>query len=369
MLRRQSRLLPGLLFALLLSGAASSCAGPGPEGAMPAEEDWHLLPADFTKDYFFLPIQLKGEEARTLWFLFDTGSNVNLVDADSLAAVSSWTPNQGKRVNLSDATCGPMTIDNLSLRVRNLEHLKAALHHPFDGILGYGALADMLVQLDYPAGQMKVTPGILPKPDHQVIFPLDRENRPFVRIEFGGKARRLLLDSGSSSGFEFREGSGLDWEQDPIVVGTGMAIDGLEWNHAGRLAGEHPFLSQRFARPVVFLTKDTELVGTKVLREFTLIFDQATDRLYAQASQSSAQPAEDLLAYAVFFTPTPEGRRAIGIHPGSQAEADGWQIDDLLLMPEKSREEVEPGDWRDVRRGAEALRLPLRKEVLLSAGN
>ena len=364
---RQSRLLPACLFALILCTTALSCAGPEPEGAMPASEDWHLLPADFAKDFFFLPIQLEGDEARTLWFLYDTGSNVNLVDADSLAAVSSWEPSMGKRVNVAEATCGPMTLRKLSMRVQSLDHIQAALQHPIDGILGYGALEDVLVQLDYPGEQMKIVEGILPKPDGQLVFSLEHENRPFLTTEFGGRRRSFLLDSGSSSGFEIREGRGLDWEQEPAIVGTGMAINGLEWNHAGRMQGAHPFLSQIFVSPIAFLTKDTQLVGTKTLRHFVLIFDQGTNRLYAKPAQESSVEPQALMGYAIFLEPTTNGRKVIGVKAGSQAEADGWLIGDYFAVPEKSREEVEPepGALIDVERGEQKLQLPLQEEALI----
>lgn len=365
MLRRQSRLLPGLLGTFLLCAFGLSCAGPEPEGRMPASEEWHLLPADFVGDYFFLPLQLEDEEERTLWFLFDTGSNVNIVDTDSLAAVSSWEPGTSNRVNVKMATCGPMTLRGLSLRVRSLAHLKAALQHPFDGILGYDALEDVLVQLDYPAEQMKIVQGTLPRPDHQLVFPLERADRPFVDLEFGGRSRNLLLDSGSASGFEIREGSGLPWAQEPTIIGTGMAIDGLEWNRAGRLAGEHPFLSQTFAGPIAFLTEDTQLIGTKILRHFVLIFDQGANRLYAKPAQETPVEPEALMGYAIFMEPTENGRRVLAVQAGSQAEADGWQVGDFFSVPEKSREEEEPAEWREVRRGEEVLRLPLQKEALI----
>jgi len=358
-------MLPRFLGALILSGFALSCAGPEPEGAMPANEDWHLLPADFAKDFFFLPIQLDGEESRTLWFLFDTGANVNLVDADSLAAVSSWEPGMSNRVNVAEATCGPMTLRKLSMRVQSLDHLQAAVQHPLDGILGYGALEDVLVQLDYPGEQMKIVQGILPKPDGHRVFPLKRADRPFLTMDFGGARRNLLLDSGSSSGFEIREGRGLDWEYEAAIVGTGMAIGGLEWNYAGRMKGTHPFLSQSFISPVAFLTQDEQLVGTQILRHFTLIFDQRTDRLFAKPAQESPVEPEALMGYAIFLEPTTHGRRVIGVKAGSQAEADGWLVGDYFAVPEKSREEAEPETMFDVERGEERLRLPLLKEALI----
>jgi hypothetical protein len=322
--------LPIRLLCALTVALAASCSSPGPAGRMPAEGEWIELPADYRGHYFMLPIRFDGEEERTLWFLYDTGANISVVDADSLAAVSSWEPAQGASVDLVDLSCGPLDIRRMPVQVLQLDHLQHAVGRDFDGILGYGAFADFLVQLDYPKQRMRVATGVLPRPDGERSFPLARADRPWVAMELPQGPRMMLIDSGSTAGFELDSPRGIRWLQEPRPVGAGMGIHGLEVNRAGRLDGEVGFLGARYDRPVLFLD-DTDLVGTAVLHRYSLIFDQRTRRVVLDVEPPAEVAPTALRGIGALFRPTAEGKVVTEVFPDSAAALVGLQVDDLVL--------------------------------------
>ena len=330
-----SLLLRGCARALLLAvlvllvGACSNAprtevaALDGPEVVLPTES-W--------RRYFLLPVALGGDPDRTLWFLFDTGANVTLIDPEALQAVSDWRGGSGQRVNLVDAHCGPLHFRRLPARTRDLDHLSRALGYQLDGILGYPAFADLLLTLDYGAEELRVAQGRLGPVDEQTVFALHNSGnrRPWVHVDFDGARRTLLLDSGSAGGFQARSGRGMDWSTAPRPVSVSMGIRGPDFQHIGRLDGPARVFGLDFVDPAVEATEDTELFGTRVLRHFVLTFDQRGRRVRVERVTEGPVAAEAVRGTGVLAVPRSDGLEVIGLTPGSPAVSAGLEVGDRI---------------------------------------
>jgi hypothetical protein len=291
------------------------------------------------RDYFIVPIALDGREDRVLWMLYDTGASITIIDGESLQAVSDWKPSQGTSVKLVHATCGPAKISHLSARVRDLDHISDALGFPIDGILGYSTFSGTLLTLDYPAGEMRVRKGELPKADGRTIFPITRKERrrPFIEMELGGREEEVLIDSGSGSGFVLEDRRGREFLDPPVALSMMMGINGPRAEKTGRLNGEAELFGRSFVMPAVRLTEGTELLGTQVLRHFSLTFDIENRRVQVLgARDDDGQPMPPVLpsglwTSGVLKSATATGHKIRGLLPDSPAAKAGLKKGDLVV--------------------------------------
>lgn len=359
-----AKLLPSTLLGI---GLLLSCSNPGPQGTLPAADAWITLPADYEGDYFFLPMQLDGREDRILWFLYDTGASYTVVDPESLGRVTEWGPSQGTRVRLPALHCGDAVLTKVSARVKDLDHLRNAVGRDFDGILGYRAFQDVLLNLDYPNARIRIAEGILPRSDGASVHRILGKGRPYVDSEIGGREYRLLIDSGSGSGFKVRDRRHLDWAYEPTPVGSSMGIDGLNLQRAGRLDGSAWFLGVEYVDPVLRLVEDTELIGTEILGDFSLIFDQRHKRLHIAPAVGLQVPPEALRGTGAIFTPTEEGMEVLQVLHGSAAERAGLKVGDHVLEVSFMHRDADPDSPRDfhVRRGGQHLQMRVEMSDLV----
>lgn len=338
MIARPSFLLAAC--ALLLSCAHTPALESPPQAqqsAVAAVEQ--QIPAILVRDYFIVPIALDGREDRVLWMLYDTGASITVIDGESLQAVSDWKPSQGKSVNLVSATCGPAKMSNVSARVRDLDHISDALGFRIDGILGYSTFTGTLLTLDYPAGEMRVRKGELPKADGRSIFQITRKERrrPFIEFELGGREEEVLIDSGSGSGFVLEDRRGRKFLGTPVALNMMMGINGPRAEKTGRLDGDAELFGRKFAWPAVRLTEGTELLGTQVLRHFSLTFDIANRRvqvLGARDEQGEPLPAvqpSGMWTSGVLKSATATGHSVRALLPNSPGAKAGLQKGDLVV--------------------------------------
>lgn len=241
------------------------------------------VPTEMCRGYFFLPVVLaerEGAADRTLWFLYDTGASNTYADPQSLARVTGGAYEATSRATIAEATSGPLSIRDLGVRVRDLDHLSLALGREIDGILAYDAFRDFLVTLDYGAGEIRLQPGSLPKPDRDTIFSVaGSDDRPWLRVRIGGRREHLLIDSGAASApVQVRDLDRFDTHQPPRLTHATTGIGSVTRHRSARLDGNARIGATRLVDPLVHETDDTQLIGGEVMRHFVWTFDARNAR-------------------------------------------------------------------------------------------
>jgi hypothetical protein len=166
-----------------------------------------------------------------------------------------------------------------------------------DGILGFALFRDYLLTLDYPAMQVRLARGELPAANGADILNFEIENRiPIIELAVGKIRVRAHIDSGNFvAGFILPEEivEQLEMLSQPVVVGGARSVTNrielkqVQLRDAIRIGGFE------FTQPTVtFPALSDTNVGFKVLREFTLTFDQKNQRVKFERTATSLQNRE-----------------------------------------------------------------------------
>jgi hypothetical protein len=270
------------LFALLAIPVLSSAPAPT-EAAFTGV----VLPSETCRGLFFVPVTFGEGEGTTLDLLLDTGASRTYLDSGALRRVLGRDVGGGK-ASLENARIGPFEIGTLRAYILRLHTVSLALGRNVDGLIGYPAFRDVLLTLDYPAEEIRISRGGLPRPDGREIFPYRGFRRPHLDAEVGGRRMKVLAD----------------------------AI------HLGPLT---------FEAPIVTLVGDESLVGWHVLRHFVLTFDQKQKRIRMQSHGTDPIRLASWVGMGVGIYPRSEGLEILEVFAGTSAEAAGLRTGDLIV--------------------------------------
>jgi len=203
---------------------AAGSASRGPDGA---EEK--VVPAESCRGLFIVPVRFGDAPEQTMAFALDTGASGTSVDPDSVRRVFGRDVRIGRSIGLRDGTAGPLTMNRLSARVHEMDHIARALGRDLDGILGNDTFRDLLLTLDYPAGEVRVSKGRLPEPDGLTTFrDVGRKKRPYLVVEVGGHKFRVSHNSFFQGNLGAAEQVGGDCAHAySIIQRTGDVLPGL----------------------------------------------------------------------------------------------------------------------------------------------
>ena len=173
-----------------------------------------VLPSQTCRGLFFLAVTVGPGEGTTLHFLLDTGSSWTFVDPRAIRRVLGRDAGTGK-VSFERARAGSHELGPLRARLYPMDTLERAVGRKFDGILGFPAFKNVLLTLDYPAEEVRISRGRLPRPDGRKIFAYRGFRRPHLDTEVGGQRMKILLDSGSTGRFSLVSTNRLAWSVVP----------------------------------------------------------------------------------------------------------------------------------------------------------
>jgi hypothetical protein len=242
-----------------------------------------VLPSETCQGLFFVPVTFGEGEGTTLELLLDTGASRTYLDSGALRRVLGPNAGVGK-ISLENARIGRFEIGTLQAPVLRLHTLSLALGRNVDGIIGYLAFRDVLLTLDYPAEEIRVSHGRLPRPDGREVFPYHGFRRPHLDAEVGG-----------------------------------------------RLADAIQFGPLTFEAPIVTLIGDESLVGWHVLRHFVLTFDQKQKRIRMQAHGTDPIRLASWVGMGVGIYPRSAGLEILEVFADTSAEAAGLRTGDLIV--------------------------------------
>ena len=153
-----------------------------------------------------------------------------------------------------------------------------------DGILGFALFSDYLLTLDYPAMQVRLARGALPPANGADILNLEIEDRvPIVELAIGKIKVPAHVDSGNFvAGFIMPEEivEQLQLLSQPVPVGSARSVNNRIELKQVQLRNSIRIGTFEYSQPTItFPALSDTNVGYKVLREFTLTFDQKNGRL------------------------------------------------------------------------------------------
>ena len=165
-----------------------------------------------------------------------------------------------------------------------------------DGFLGFALFTEYLLTLDYPAMQVRLARGALPKANGADILPFEIENRiPVIEVAVGKLRMKAHVDSGNFvAGFILPEEvvEQLTLLSQPVTVGHARSVTNrIEIKQAQlkdtiRIGSfQYPEATIAFPAP-----SDTN-VGFKILREFAITFDQKNKRMKFERAAPNATTA------------------------------------------------------------------------------
>ncbi|NIM02370.1 MAG: PDZ domain-containing protein [Acidobacteria bacterium] len=317
-----SRRLVALLISVWFGGIAFANAA----------ERIRVLPTERCGEFFFVQMEFAEDPERVLSMLLDTGASHTVIDPDPLERVSGTRVAIGKRARLPTLAAGEVTFSGISARVMSLDHLQIVLGKPLDGILGYPAFRKVLLTMDYPNEEVRVRIGSLPSPDGKRIFRTFKEKRrPLVKLDFGTESRLVLLDSGSFGGLLVNDSARLRTAEEPIAFDSSLRIDRVMIRSGARLAGDLRFGATTLISPTIVVGNSTDLVGARVLRHFSVTYDQKNRRvMFERATQAPIEfPSVREIGWAL--RPRKRGLEVLRVFDGLGASRAGVRPGDLVL--------------------------------------
>ena len=323
-----NRSVPFTLFTLLAAFLATASIAP----ALRATEE-KVVPTEMCRGLFLVPVTFDTDPERSLVLVLDTGAGRTSVDPDAIERVTGRRIKPGQKATLRRGEAGPLKLKRFQTRVHEMDHLARALGRHVDGILGFPTFQDLLLTLDYPAEEVRVSKGELAEPDGQRVFHDVGKRRPHLALELPEGARvPVLVDSGSTGGLDLRRTDPLEWERPPRPVAASVRYDAIRVDEAGRLARDIAYGPLVLERPVVEAIDDdaTRLAGYRILRRFVWTFDGRNRRI--RMVPDSAEPIrfDAVRGTGLTFRPRERGMEIVRVLDDTPAERTDVREGDLV---------------------------------------
>jgi hypothetical protein len=253
-----------------------------------------VAPMQFRGPMPVIEVRLNGQGPFV--FAIDTGGGMQADIDTSIATQLKLKPNgivrSGDPSGLNDRELNTAQIDSITfagVEFRNVTALVrpqriTASYPDVDGILGFALFTDYLLTLDYPAMQIRLARGNLPVANGADILSFEIENRvPVIEVAVGKWRVKAHIDSGNFvAGFILPEDlvEQLPLLSQPVTVGRARSVSNQieikqvqlrDTIHIGRF--DYPQAT------IAFPALSNTNVGFKILREFSLTFDQKNKRM------------------------------------------------------------------------------------------
>jgi hypothetical protein len=263
-------------------------------------------------------VELKLNGQGPFAFMIDTGAGMQ-ADIDTSVAERLHLQPSGKAINgdpsgENDREVATVTIDSIMIggvakgtrarrtgegvvEFRNVTAIvrphKITKDYPdVDGILGFALFSDYLLTLDYPAMQLRLERGALPPANGADVLALEIENRvPMVELAIGKIKVPAHIDSGNFvAAFILPEEivEQLQILSQPVPVGSARSVNNRIELKQVQLRSSIRLGGFEYSQPTItFPALSDTNVGYKILREFTLTFDQKNGRLKLEVPAGS----------------------------------------------------------------------------------
>jgi hypothetical protein len=278
---------------LALVSLLCGCAVQAPYAPVNTElgEDPVLLPTTLWDGYFLVEAELDGSGPYT--FMLDTGSDCMLVSpaiADRLWEQVQSVQNTVRGANgdaivvdrilsIGALKLGSARLQGFHALVMDVEPLSEALGAHIDGVLGLPLFSDCLLTLDYPSREVRLSRGALSPVDQREVLALNPGETGEITATLGEHPISFKIDSGFSREIGLPTAGNLDFVYGPRPGSEIVTITGTHRQQEGRLAGELRLGHHVFPRPRAAINGGDPKLGSRLLRHFTITFDQQNHRV------------------------------------------------------------------------------------------
>jgi hypothetical protein len=265
------------------------------------------FPFELSQGEVIVPISIQG--SRPLRFVLDSGSTRTLLDRQVAASLGLREGEEGSLQGAGKGRIPIHALQNVDLRMPGLESkgydcfavdlapVGEAVGTREDGILGFNFFARFVITLDFEAKQMTIElPGAFhPRRGFEELSLKIQDKWAFVNgtLTFPDSISvqdSFFIDSGSSDAVDHPIVKTI---QTKAATTTGV---GLGTPVQGALAVATSFQIGRFIvrGPIVACCGATDatsrMIGTEILRRFTVIFDYPLNRLFLMANHAIDEP-------------------------------------------------------------------------------
>lgn len=300
-------------------------------------------------------------------FMFDTGGSgggrvdVTLAEKLGLVKVDEVQAGDGSGrpgpllpvYELESLSFGPLNFKGVRVLSRdyNPPAAVAARGGPIDGILGMQLFEQLLLTIDYPNSELRISRDGLPAPNGRDIFGYEK-NTPIPQVEVGldGSMFAAQLDTGAQGGVLIggKEAEGLPWKGERRTIGQARTVSGPFEIQAGTLDGDLVIGGVRVANPELMIAPPFNgvILGAQFLNRFVISIDQYNGRVRlvdgetapaAQSGQRGTRRVADgnppKRRYGIGMAPPRGGEEYITVlmvTAGNVAAEAGVQVNDKI---------------------------------------
>ena len=145
-------------------------------------------------------------------------------------------------------------------------------------VIGFNFFVDCLLTMDYPRQRIILRKGALPPANGKDIFTYGLDNRiPTLGIMIGNERVNILVDTGAAQGVVIPDtiASKLRFIGG-LVPGPNLSTFDTPTSRAllGRLSGDITIGIHIIAEPTIHVWNDVPVIGSGLLQDFILTFDQ-----------------------------------------------------------------------------------------------
>jgi Aspartyl protease len=236
-------------------------------------------------------------------FTIDTGAALQ-VDIDSALAAKLNLQSSGKIRGGDPSGRNAQEFDTVAidsirlggLEFRNLTAVSRARRvgprPEAEGILGFRLFTEYLLTLDFPGKQIRLARGELPAAKNAGILTFENSHViPVIEISIGNFKMKAHIDSGNMIGGFILPSALVDklkLASEPVTVGRAHTVSNEVEIKEARLSDKIKLGSFEFKQPVITFPSiaDEVNIGLKVLRDFSITFDQKNRRVKFERNSS-----------------------------------------------------------------------------------
>lgn len=255
-----------------------------PEGATATLDGPVAVPIDLRAGLPAVRVRLDGGEP--VWFHVDTYASVEAcIDAglaleldlevvgEALNGDGSGRVVRRDLVRVDEIVCGSARFAGVTALAMDLSWVPGPDGTPSRGILGFELFRELLLTLDFPAGELRLERGELEPGPHVVTCVAD--GTPDIALTIGGRELTVGVDTGARSGLFLADVEGLrvDRELEPVRT---RGVIGAEEARRVRLADAVTVAGHRHegVEAIVLPGHGHALIGVPLLRAHVLTVDQ-----------------------------------------------------------------------------------------------